>query len=110
MPILDQSEFLDNPNLEIEKETPLYNWSDKNLLLIIQIKLKSIQVLKIGKLYINYEKKGWLDSYVEKIEDTKYIFEGIKGQTVVDHFKKHVFTVDLKYFDADEYLNSLKSS
>ena len=35
MPILDQSEFLDNPNLEIEKETPLYNWSDKNLLLII---------------------------------------------------------------------------
>ena len=28
MPILDQLEFLDNPNLEIEKETPLYSWSD----------------------------------------------------------------------------------
>ena len=28
MPILDQLEFLDNPNLEIEKETPLYTWSD----------------------------------------------------------------------------------
>ena len=28
MPILDQLEFLDNPNLDIEKETPLYSWSD----------------------------------------------------------------------------------
>ena len=28
MPILDQLEFLDNPNFEIEKETPLYSWSD----------------------------------------------------------------------------------
>ena len=28
MPILDQLEFLDNPNLKIEKETPLYSWSD----------------------------------------------------------------------------------
>ena len=28
MPILDQLEFLANPNLEIEKETPLYSWSD----------------------------------------------------------------------------------
>ena len=28
MPILDQLEFLDNPNLEIEKEAPLYSWSD----------------------------------------------------------------------------------
>ena len=28
MPILDQLEFLDNPNLEIEKETTLYSWSD----------------------------------------------------------------------------------
>ena len=26
MPILDQLEFLDNPNLDIEKETPLYIW------------------------------------------------------------------------------------
>ena len=28
MPILDQLEFLDNPNLDIEKETPLYSWTD----------------------------------------------------------------------------------
>ena len=28
MPILDQLEYLDNPNLQIEKETPLYTWSD----------------------------------------------------------------------------------
>ena len=36
MPILDQLEFLDNPNLKIEKETPLYSWSDiKEITVII---------------------------------------------------------------------------
>jgi len=50
-------------------------------------------------------------SYVEKIEGTKYIYmRKIKGKTIVDQLKKHVFTIDLKDFDADEYLNSFKSS
>tara|TARA_X000000950_G_scaffold249838_1_gene310022 strand:- start:97 stop:549 length:453 start_codon:yes stop_codon:yes gene_type:complete len=44
MPILDQLQFLDNPNLEIEKETPLYTWSD-----IKEIKVnKFIQGVKSG--------------------------------------------------------------
>ena len=33
----------------------------------------------------------------------------IKGKTVIQQLKKHVFTIDLKDFDADKYLESLKS-
>ena len=56
----------------------------------------------------NYEKKGYLDGYIEKIEGTKYIYmRKIKGKTVVEALRKHVFTIDLKDFDADKYLKSL---
>ena len=33
----------------------------------------------------------------------------IKGKTVVQKLRKHVFTILLKDFDADKYLESLKS-
>ena len=33
----------------------------------------------------------------------------IKSKTVVEQLRKHVFTIDLKDFDADKYLESLKS-
>jgi len=57
----------------------------------------------------NYEKKGYLDGFIEKIEGTKYIYmRKIKGKTVVQQLRKHVFTIDLKDFDADKYLESLK--
>ena len=39
-----------------------------------------------------------------------YYMRKIKGKTVVDLLKKQVFTIDLKDFDAEEYLNNLKSS
>ena len=58
----------------------------------------------------NYEKKGYLDGFIEKIEGTKYIYmRKIKGKTVVQQLRKHVFTIDLKDFNADKYLESLKS-
>ena len=58
----------------------------------------------------NYEKRGWLDDYIEKIEGVKYIYmRKIKGKTVVQHLRKHVFTIVLKDFDAEEYLNNAKS-
>ena len=31
----------------------------------------------------------------------------IRGKTVVEHLRKHVFTIDLKDFDPDKYLKSL---
>ena len=56
----------------------------------------------------NYEKKGYLDGYIEKIEGQKYIYmRKIKGKSVVEALRKHVFTIDLKDFDADKYLKSL---
>ena len=59
----------------------------------------------------NDEKRGWLDGYIEKIEDTKYIYmRKIKGKTVVQNLRKYVFTIDLKDFDAEEYLNNTKSN
>ena len=58
----------------------------------------------------NYEKKGYLDGFIEKIEGTKYIYMRKRnGKTVVQQLRKHVFTIDLKDFDADKYLESLKS-
>ena len=58
----------------------------------------------------NYEKKGYLDGYIEKIEGTKYIYmRKIKGKTVVEALRKNVFTIDLKDFDADKYLKKLSS-
>ena len=66
--------------------------------------------IKAKQTLYNYEKRGWLDGYIEKIEGTKYIYmRKIRGKTVVEHLRKHVFTVDLKDFDADKYLESLKS-
>ena len=59
----------------------------------------------------NYEKRGWLDGYVEKIEGKKYIYmRKINGKTVVQHLKNYVFTIDLKDFDADKYLKNLSVS
>jgi len=59
----------------------------------------------------NYEKKGYLDGYIEKIEGTKYIYmRKIKGKTVVEALRKNVFTIDLKDFDADKYLKNLSVS
>ena len=58
----------------------------------------------------NYEKRGWLDDYIEKIDGTKYIYMRKRnGKTVVQHLRKHVFTIDLKDFDAEEYLINAKS-
>ena len=66
--------------------------------------------IKAKQTLYNYEKRGWLDDYIEKIEGTKYIYmRKIKGKTVVQQLRKHVFTIDLKDFDADKYLESLKS-
>ena len=66
--------------------------------------------IKAKQTLYNYEKRGWLDGYIEKIEGTKYIYmRKIKGKTVVEQLRKHVFTIDLKDFDADKYLESLKS-
>ena len=56
----------------------------------------------------NYEKKGYLDGYIEKIEGIKYIYmRKIRGKTVVQALREQVFTIDLKDFDADKYLKSL---
>ena len=56
----------------------------------------------------NYEKKGYLDGYIEKIEGTKYIYmRKIKGKSVVDQLRNHVFRIDLQDFDPDKYLKSL---
>ena len=33
----------------------------------------------------------------------------IKGKTVVEALRKHVFTIDIKDFDADKYLKKLSS-
>ena len=66
--------------------------------------------IKAKQTLYNYEKRGWLDGYIEKIEGTKYIYmRKIKGKTVIQQLRKHVFTIDLKDFDADKYLESLKS-
>ena len=57
----------------------------------------------------NYEKRGWLDKYIEKIDGTKYIYmRKIDGKTVVQHLRKYVYTIDLKDFDAEKWLNELK--
>ena len=64
--------------------------------------------IKCRQTLYNYEKKGYLDGYIEKIEGTKYIYmRKIRGKTVVEHLRKHVFTIDLNDFDADKYLKSL---
>ena len=56
----------------------------------------------------NYEKRGWLDGYVEKIEGQKYIYmRKIKGKSVVDQLRNHVFRIDLQDFDPNKYLKSL---
>mgnify|MGYP001335893564 FL=1 len=66
--------------------------------------------IKAKQTLYNYEKRGWLDDYIEKIDGTKYIYMRKRnGKTVVQHLRKHVFTIDLKDFDADKYLESLKS-
>tara|TARA_B100001093_G_C26707616_1_gene961976 strand:- start:973 stop:1215 length:243 start_codon:yes stop_codon:yes gene_type:complete len=66
--------------------------------------------IKAKQTLYNYEKRGWLDDYIEKIEGVKYIYmRKIKGKTVVQHLRKHVFTIVLKDFDAEEYLNNAKS-
>ena len=56
------------------------------------------------------KEKGLLDDYLEEIEGKKYLYMRKRnGKTVVQHLRKHVFTIDLKDFNADEYLESLKS-
>ena len=67
--------------------------------------------IKCRQTLYNYEKKGYLDGYIEKIEGIKYIYmRKIRGKTVVQALREQVFTIDLKDFDADKYLESLKSS
>ena len=67
--------------------------------------------IKCRQTLYNYEKKGYLDGYIEKIEGTKYIYmRKIKGKTVVEALRKQVFTIDLKNFDPDKYLKSLNST
>ena len=57
----------------------------------------------------NYEKRAWLDGYVERIDGTKYIYmRKVQGKTVVQHLIKYVYTIDLKDFDAEKWLNELK--
>ena len=56
----------------------------------------------------NYEKKGYLDGYIEKIEGQKYIYmRKIKGKSVVDQLRNHVYRIDLQDFDPVKYLKSL---
>ena len=53
--------------------------------------------IKARQSLYNYEKRGWLDGYIEKIEGVKYKYmKKIKGKTVVQHLRKNVFTIDLK--------------
>ena len=59
----------------------------------------------------NYEKKGYLDGFIEKIEGQKYIYmRKIKGKRVVDQLRNHVFRIDLQDFDPDKYLKSLNTT
>ena len=64
--------------------------------------------IKCRQTLYNYEKKGYLDGYIEKIEGTKYIYmRKIKGKSVVDQLRNHVYRIDLQDFDPVKYLKSL---
>ena len=67
--------------------------------------------IKCRQTLYNYEKKGYLDGYIEKIEGQKYIYmRKIKGKSVVDQLRKYVFRIDLQDFDPDKYLKSLNTT
>ena len=56
------------------------------------------------------KEKGLLDDYLEEIEGKTYLYMRKRnGKTVVQQLRKHVFTIALKDFNADKYLEILKS-